>query len=115
MSTPTLAASGPAQAGDYANRLFNLFYSFVLSAFAVIALIANSIFESFNPARLGAILIILLALHLLRSPRLFFCREIALYATFAGYMLVSLLWTNDVVLATNSLVPTLDCVLVLIL
>lgn len=110
-----LTATEPSELGRWANRLFNLFFSFVMSAVVAIALIANIIVESFNPARLGAILIIVLALHLLRCPRLFYCREIALYATFAGYMVVSLLWTHDVVLATNSLLPTLDCVLVLIL
>jgi hypothetical protein len=110
-----LAATGPTEIGRWTNRIFNLSCSFVVSTVAAMALIANIIVESFNPARLGAILIILLGLHLLRYPRLFFCREIALYTIFAGYMLVSLLWTNDVVLATNSLGPTLDCVLVLIL
>jgi hypothetical protein len=97
------------------SHAFNLVCSFLMSAIAAIALLASNFIESFNPARLGAVLIVLLALHLLRSPRLFFSRELYIYGAFAGYMLVSLLWTNDVVLATNSLLPTLDCVLILLL
>jgi hypothetical protein len=99
----------------WVNHLLNLFGSFVLSAIAAIALIANIIVETFNPARLGAVLVVLLVLHLFRYPRFFFSREIGLYASFAGYMLISLLWTNDIELATNTLLPTIDCVLVMLL
>lgn len=112
---PSITETGPSDIGRWTNHLFNLVYSFVLSAAVLIALLANIIVESFNPARLGLILALLLGLHLLRYPKLLSCREISLYAAFAGYMFVSLLWTNDLVLATNSLLPTLDCVLVLLL
>jgi hypothetical protein len=37
------AVRGPPQAGDRTNRLFDLFWSFVMSAVAAIALIANVI------------------------------------------------------------------------
>jgi hypothetical protein len=108
-------ATDSSQIDRWVNRVFNLFASFVISAVAATAIVANIILESFNPGRLGAVLIMLLTLHLVRCPRLFLCREIGLYAAFAAYMVISLLWTNDVVLATNTLLPTLDCVLVLIL
>ena len=115
MTARAVAASEPSELGRWTNHLFNLLCTFVMSAIAAIALLVGNFIESFNPARLGVILVILLGLHLLRYPRLFYCRELALYFAFAGYMLISLLWTNDVVLATNSLLPTLDCVLILIL
>jgi hypothetical protein len=115
MTARAVAASEPSEIGRWTNRLVNLLGTFVMSAIAAIALLVGNFIESFNPARLGVILVVLLALNLLRYPRLFFCREFTLYFTFTGYMLVSLLWTNDVVLATNSLLPTLDCVLILLL
>jgi hypothetical protein len=115
MTARAVAASEPSEIGRWTNRLVNLLGTFVMSAIAAIAFLVGNFIESFNPARLGVILVVLLALNLLRYPRLFFCREFTLYFTFTGYMLVSLLWTNDVVLATNSLLPTLDCVLILLL
>jgi len=99
----------------WTNSLFNLFASFAIAAITSILLIMSILLEALNPARLGALLIVLIGLHLLKRPRLFFCRELGLYALFAGYMVVSLLWTNDVVLGTNSVLPTLDCVLIMIL
>jgi hypothetical protein len=99
----------------WVNSLFNLFASFAIAAITSILIIASILIEDLNPVRLGVILVLLIGLHLLKHPRLFFCRELGLYALFAGYMIVSLLWTNDVVLGTNSVLPTLDCVLIMIL
>lgn len=92
-----------------------LFGSFVLAAIAGFALTVNALVESFHSTRLGAVLVVLVLLHLLRYPRVVFSREFALYFIFLGYMIVALLWTANVDLAMNTLEPAIDFALVLIL
>lgn len=92
-----------------------LFGSFALAAIAGFALTVNAYVESFHSARLGVVLVILVLLHLLRYPRVLFCREFALYFIFVGYMAVALLWTANVELAMNTLEPAVDFALLLIL
>jgi hypothetical protein len=89
--------------------------SFGLAAAAALVVIAGVTVESFNPARRGALLVVLLLLHLLRRPRFAFCREFAIYCVFAAYMFVTELWTPDPVLGLNTLLPALDFVFTLIL
>lgn len=97
------------------NRMAGLATSFVLSAVAAITLILNAVVESFNPARFGAVLIVLIFLHLLRYRRFAFRRELALYAVFVGYMFLSLFWAPDVIVGMNTLLPALNFVLIVIL
>lgn len=89
--------------------------SFALAAVAGFAVAMNAITEAFHSARLGLVLVVLLLFHLLRFPRFVLNRESVLYGAFVGYMLVALLWTANVRLAMNTLVPALDFLLILIL
>jgi len=90
--------------------------SIALACVAGLALMLNVVFnEVFNSARLGAVVAIILALHLLRFPRVVFTREAILYALFLAYMFVEMLWTSDTLLALNTLVPASNFVLILIL
>ena len=97
------------------NRLIGQTSSFVLSLLAAFLVTMNVVVESFHSARLGATLAVLLVLHLVRFPRLIIGREVALYAAFVVYMLLSLLWTEDLRLAANTLVPSLAFIVVLLL
>lgn len=92
----------------------DLFGAFLPAAVAVLALMANAMDESFNPARVAAVLCLLIAYHLICKHRIFFSRELILYAVFFVYMLLSLLWAPDAKLGTNTLFPALDCILILI-
>lgn len=90
--------------------------TFVLAAVAVIALTMNVVMpESFGKARLAPILIGLIILHLMRFEKFQFNREIVLYGIFFVYMLFELLWTDDIVLARNTLVPALNFLLIMVL
>ena len=73
------------------------------------ALVVRATFiDYFNSARIGVVLIVLLLVHCLRYPQLLFCREIVLYSWFVAYMILQLLWTNDVALAMNTLGPAVE-------
>ena len=91
------------------------FVSFSLAAVAGFALTMNASTESFHSVRLGAVLVVLVWLQLLRCPRFLFCREFALYAVFVWYMSLSLLWGPDVIWGRNTLFPALDCLLIFVL
>ncbi len=69
-------------------------------------------FDAVTPSRLLIVLLLLLGVQVLRSPRLFFCRESVLYLAFVAYMFLTLLWTPDPVLAMNTLFPAVDFFLV---
>jgi hypothetical protein len=90
--------------------------SFALAAVAALAPILNGTYvESFNPARLGVVLVLLLLLHALRYRKVLFSREQAVYACFLGYMTLSTLWTPGGRIANNTLLPGLNSLLVLML
>ena len=89
--------------------------SFLLGAMAVAATLLNSLYESFGPPRLGVVLVLLLTLHVLTSPRVLFTREFGLYALFLGYMWLSILWAPDAFLGLNTLLPGLNFLLLLVL
>jgi hypothetical protein len=91
------------------------FGSYLQVAITMIALIMNIIFEYFHSARLGVFLVVSLFLHMLRYSRFVVYREGIIYITFVGYMFVSILWTENVELATNTLDPALNCILIYIL
>jgi hypothetical protein len=97
------------------NSVLNGVFSFVLSAAAALAPMLVTIFESFSWVRLGAILALLIAVHLMTCPRLVLMRELVLYAIFFVYMSISSLWTPDVVVGVNTLFPAADFVLLMIL
>jgi hypothetical protein len=88
--------------------------SFALGSIAVTACMANAIYEAFNPARLSLVLGMLLGVHVLCFPRVLFTRECTLYAAFLGYMVLSVLWAPDEILALNTLLPGLNFLLLLV-
>ena len=97
-------------------KISGSFGSFALAATAVFAQTINYAFsESFSTSRLGAVLLVLILLHLLRFPRLIIYRELALYSIFVGYMVIALLWTDDIHLAMNTLTPAFNFIFLLIL
>lgn len=90
--------------------------TFVLATAAVLALTMNVVMqESFGKARLAPVLVGLVLLHLMRFGRFRFNREVALYGIFFVYMLVELLWTDDISLARNTLVPAFNFLLIIVL
>ena len=74
----------------------------------------NAFVVSFSLARLGATMLVLFSLHLLRYPRCFFPREFVLYCWLIAYMVIQLVWTADVALAMNTLIPAVTFLVVLI-
>src|SRR5205085_8602191 len=97
------------------NALAGSLASMSLAAASTLVLVSCLTVPRFYPIRFGVTVAVLLMLHSLRYQRLFLCREFLLYAILAAYMFLSLLWTPDVVLGFNTLVPTVDFLLVLML
>ncbi len=88
----------------------------VLSAACTFALVMATVFvDALTTSRLLLVLLPLLLLQMLVSPRLFFCREFALYLAFVAYLFLTLLWTPDPVLGMNTLFPAVDFVLIQII
>ena len=87
----------PPRAGDVIDAGTHLgrLGSFGMSAAATFAVAANAYVTSFHAARLGAVLLVLLVMHLLRFASVVFARETLIYVGFLGYMLLELLWTED--------------------
>jgi len=110
-----LETRGQASLHVHANRIVGWLSSFALAAMAALAVTINVVIESFHAARLGAALVFLFLLHLLRYPKFPFGRETALYVCFVIYMVVALAWTSDVRLAMNTLVPAITFVATLML
>jgi len=75
----------------------------------------TAFYDNVTTSRLLLVLILLLLIQVLVSPRLFFCREFALYLAFVAYLFLTLLWTPDPVLGTNTLFPAVDFILVQII
>src|ERR1700722_1102662 len=89
--------------------------AFFLAAFAVVATMLASLYESFKPTRLSLVLGALLALHLMCDRRVLITRESTLYAALLGYMTLSIFWTPDDNLAMNTLIPGLNFLLLFLL
>lgn len=89
--------------------------SFGLAAAASLALAIESFSQEFNSARVAAVLLAVLVLHLVRCPRVIILREAVIYACFIAYMLIELLWTTDRALAMNTLAPALTSLITLVL
>ena len=87
-----------------------------LAAASAIAPMVNGIYNnSFNTARLMAVLVLLNLLHIATCPRVLVTREVSLYAAFLGYMILSLSWTPNPFLGFNTIVPAINCLLLLVL
>ena len=99
-----------------AARLVGHSLSFIIAGSASLALSINtSFYDAFPSTHLGVVLVAVLALQLFLHPRMLFCREFALYTVFVVYMIVQLLWTQDKTLAMNTIEPSLNVVMVMIL
>jgi hypothetical protein len=113
MSEQSIAAqsvSGYAHVSRVAARLCTFF----LAAVAGMTLTFSAYMEAFRTTRTLAVFVVLIALHLLWHRRFIWRREFALYLAFLIYMFITLLWTHDVELAMNTLVPALTFLLVMI-
>jgi hypothetical protein len=112
----TLVNQGPSPSPDQlrVNRLLTQVASFLVAAGSGFVVTVNAYVESFSLANLGAVILVLLVLHLLMYPRFVFPREFVLYAGLVGYFTIQLAWTDDIALAMNTLVPAITFLLVLI-
>lgn len=106
----------PPPISPYVARVLENAASFSLAALAAFAITMSAAFyDSFSSIRLGATLLAVLLLHIQFCPRVLICREFVLYICFVVYMFVELLWTNDITLAMNTLVPAVNFIVILIL
>jgi hypothetical protein len=85
--------------------------SFGLAAIAAFAATLDVTVESFHSARLAVVMAFLLLLHLAMDQRLPLRREGVIYACFVAYMLIELLWTDDLWLAMNTVIPAVTFLL----
>lgn len=96
-------------------RALVLLYTFVLSALSAIEPMLGTNVEDFNPARQSVVLLLLIGLHLVMHRRLLFIRELLLYIAFDAYMWLSLLWAPSVEYGMNTLLPSVNFILISIL
>jgi hypothetical protein len=96
------------------NRAFARLCTFLLTAVASLTLTLSAYLEVLHAPRVGALLVVLIALHALWHLRLLWQREFTLYACLLGYMFITLLWTRNVELAINTLAPAINFILVMI-
>lgn len=97
------------------NRAFARLCTLMLTATVSLSMTLSAYTEAMRPTRLVAVLVVVIALHLLWYSRFFWRRESTLYACFVGYMVIALLWTRDVELAINTLAPAMNFILVMML
>lgn len=88
--------------------------TFLLASTASLTLTMSEYLEALHATRIFGLLVLLIALHLAWHSRFLWRREFTLYAYFVGYMFIALLWTRDVDLAMNTLVPAVSCILVMV-
>lgn len=86
-----------------------------LSAAAGFVLTLSGFSVTFNTARFCAALAGLLLLHVVRSPSVAFPREATIYLVLIGYLVIQLVWTDDRSLAINTLLPSVNFLLALVL
>ena len=111
---PSVArALGPL--GAAVHRVLTLLYTFGLSAVATTEPMYVAAHDDFNPVRQGAWLLALIFMHLLARPWLLMTRELVIYIVFVVYMWVTLIWTSSVQDGMNTLLPSLDFILLSIL
>jgi O-antigen ligase len=100
--------------GALINRAATRLCTFLLAAGASFTLTLSAYLEAFRATHVGAVLLGLIALHLLWHRRVIWPREFSIYACLVGYMFITLLWARDVDLAMNTLVPAANFVFVMI-
>jgi hypothetical protein len=98
-----------------AQRALTLGYTLALSALAATEPIIAVTFESFNPARQGALLVLLIFLMLMGYPKLLLTRDLALYISFTAYMFITLIWAPSISDGMNTLLPALNFIFLFIL
>jgi len=89
--------------------------TFLVAGVASFAMALNTYQDEFHATHLSVIVVLLLAIHLAWHSRFIWRREFTLYACLVGYMFVAVLWTHDVELAMNTLVPAANCLFIMIL
>jgi hypothetical protein len=97
------------------NRATARVCTFLIAGIASFTMALNTYLDEFRATHLGVILVILLSIHVVWHSRFIWRREFAIYACLFGYMFVALLWTRDVELAMNTLVPAANFIFVMIL
>jgi len=97
------------------NRAIARICTFLMAGIASFAMALNTYLDDFRATHLGVILVVLLSIHLAWHSRFIWRREFTIYACLFGYMSVALLWTHDVDLAMNTLVPAANFIFVMIL
>jgi hypothetical protein len=88
--------------------------SFLLAAAGTCALMLNAYTEALRPTHIGVVLVVLIVLQLVWISRFTWHREFTIYACLVGYIAIALLWTRDLDLAMNTLMPAINCILVMI-
>jgi O-antigen ligase len=97
------------------NRAIARICTFLMAGIASFTMALNTYLDDFRATHLGVILVVLLSIHLVWHSRFTWRREFMIYAYLVGYMFVALLWTRDVDLAMNTLVPAANFIFVMIL
>ena len=113
-----IIASSAREASPFQRKLQRVIlalYTIVLSAAAAIEPMYAATSEKYNPVRQGAVLLVLILLHLLVRPWLLFTRELMLYVIFTAYMWLTLIWAPSVDAALNTLLPAVDFILMSLL
>ena len=88
---------------------------FVVSIAVGLAVTTNVYLGSTHPLRFSGILIVLVLMHLAACRRIWVSRETILYAIFASYSVLSLIWTSDTDLGLGNMNLTINFLLTFVL
>jgi hypothetical protein len=97
------------------NRAAARMCTFLIAGSASLIVTMSAYSEAMRATHADVFLAGLIGLNLLWQPRILWRREFTLYACFVGYMFITLLWTRDLDLASNTLVPATGFMLAMIL
>ena len=97
------------------NRATARVCTFLIASATSLLVTMSAYSEAMRATHASVFLIALIGLHLLWQRRIIWPREFTLYACFIGYMLITLLWTRDLELASNTLMPATCFILAMIL
>ena len=86
-----------------------------MSAVTGLALAMDASMQEFSSARVAVVLLVVALLHVVRFGRVVVHREAVIYACFLAYMLIELIWTNDWLMAMNTLLPAANFLLALLI
>jgi hypothetical protein len=95
------------------NRWVARLCTFMLAAIASASITMSAYLEAMRDTRVGVVIVGLIGLHAIWHARFHWQREFTLYAYFVAYLFIALLWTRDTELATNTLVPATNFMLVM--